>query len=95
MKVRLTSRGLRVRIDDLELAALQRGEVLTVASSWEGGGWSLSLDPRQETLTGQAGALRVGVSGVLGELADPQHEGVTLAGPPQITVEKEFGPQHT
>ena len=94
MKVRLTSRGLRIRIDDLELAALRRGEPLTLSALWEGGGWTLTLDPAQATRRGQGGELTLGLRDVLEELADPGREGVTLAGAPPVVVEKDFGPQH-
>lgn len=94
MKVRFTSRGVRVRIDDLELARLQRGESLSVGVNWVGGGWSLTLDPAAIGLQGEAGTLRVGLHGLLSELADPAREGVQLAGPPCVDIEKDFGPQH-
>ncbi|MFC5848449.1 hypothetical protein [Deinococcus petrolearius] len=94
MKVRLTGRGLRVRLDDLELAALNRGEPLEVAATWPGGGWTLTLDPRSGTLAGEGGALRVGVREVLADLNDPACEGVRLDGPPRVDIEKDFGPQH-
>lgn len=94
MKVRFTSRGVRVRIDDLELARLQRGESLSLGVDWAGGGWSLTLDPSALGLQGEAGSLRVGLSDLLPELADPAREGVQLAGPPRVDVEKDFGPEH-
>lgn len=95
MKVRLTSRGLRVRLDDLELAALNRGEPLEVATTWPGGGWRLVLDPRSGALAGEGGELRVGVRGVLAALNDPAREGVRVDGPPRVDIEKDFGPQHS
>ena len=95
MKVRLTSRGLRVRLDDLELAALNRGEALEVAATWPGGGWSLTLDPQAgEGTAGSGGELRVGLRGLLAALNDPAREGVRLDGPPRVDIEKDFGPQH-
>lgn len=94
MKVRFTSRGVRVRIDDLQLAALERGERLTLETRWEGGGWALSLDPLSDGVSGADGRLRVGIRRLLPQLTDPAHEGVTLAGPPRVDVEKDFGPQH-
>ncbi|MFC4640095.1 hypothetical protein [Deinococcus hohokamensis] len=94
MKVRFTARGVRVRIDDLELAALDRGEAQTAAVSWPGGGWALSLDPGMEGVSGEGGELVVGLSGLLGELRRPEQEGVRLPGTLQVDVEKDFGPQH-
>ncbi|AFD26886.1 hypothetical protein [Deinococcus gobiensis] len=94
MKVRLTSRGLRARLDDLELAALNRGEPLEVAAAWPGGGWRLVLDPATAQTAGTAGDLRVGVREVLAGLNDPAREGVRVEGPPRVDIEKEFGPQH-
>ena len=61
---------------------------------WPGGGWTLTLDPHGDTLSGSAGHLRVGLRARLPELLDPAQEGVTLNGPPRVTVEKDFGPQH-
>ncbi len=94
MKIRFTRRGVRVRIDDLELAALRRGEVLKLETLWAGGGWCLSLDPLSDGVSGVDGQLRVGLRTLLPDLADPSREGVTLTGPPHVDVEKDFGPQH-
>ncbi|GGK40259.1 hypothetical protein GCM10008955_37530 [Deinococcus malanensis] len=94
MKVRFTARGVRVRIDDLELAALQRGEALTVRVTWEGGGWSLILDPQADGVIGSGAQLAAGLRQRLPELLDPAQEGVTLQGPVRVDVEKDFGPQH-
>ncbi len=94
MKIRFTSRGVRVRLDDLELAALLRGEAQSVGLDWPGGGWQLTLDPALSGVTGQGGRLTVGLSGLLDRLADPAREGVSLPGPPRLDVEKDFGPQH-
>ncbi|CAM3569161.1 hypothetical protein [Deinococcus frigens] len=94
MKVRFTRRDVRVRIDDLELAALERGEVLTLGTLWEGGGWTLSLDPASDGVRGVGGHLNVGLQGLLPDLTEPAREGVTLQGPPRVDVEKDFGPPH-
>lgn len=94
MKVRFTARGVRVRLDDLELLRLERGESLSVVAEWPGGGWTLTLDPQSSGITGEGGRLSVGLSGLLEQLSDPAREGVTLAGPPRVDVEKVFGPQH-
>jgi hypothetical protein len=94
MKVRFTDGRVRVRIDDLELAALQAGTALRVQVPWAGGGWSLTLDPALSHTTGEDGHLRVGVQDVLEALSDPEREGVILAGPPSVNVEKDYGPQH-
>ncbi len=94
MKVRFTRRGVRVRIDDLELAALQRGEMLNLETLWPGGGWTLGLDPLSDGVSGIGGHLVVGIRSLLPELAEPAREGVMLPGPPRVDVEKDFGPQH-
>ncbi|ACO47388.1 hypothetical protein DEDE109153_14730 [Deinococcus deserti] len=94
MKVRFTARGVRVRIDDLELAALQRGEAQTTGVDWDGGGWSLTLDPQSDSVTGRGPLLEVGLRLLLPDLLDPSREGVTLSGPVRVDVEKDFGPQH-
>ncbi|MBB5378418.1 hypothetical protein HNQ07_003924 [Deinococcus metalli] len=95
MKVRFTDGRVRVRIDDLELAALHAGTALRVQVPWEGGGWSLTLDPVLGHTVGEHGRLRVGVRDVLDTLSDPDREGVVLPGPPSVNVEKDYGPQHT
>lgn len=94
MKVRFTPGRVRARIDDLELAALTRGESLETRVEWPGGGWTLTLDPHGDTLSGNAGQLSVGLRVWLPDLLDPAQEGVTLNGLPRVTVEKDFGPQH-
>lgn len=94
MKVRFTARGVRVRLDDLELAALVRGEAQTVAVQWPGGGWTLTLDPQASGVGGQGSRLVVGLAGLLGELSRPEQEGVRLPGALRVDVEKDFGPQH-
>ena len=94
MKVRLTARRVRVRIDDLELGRLQAGETLTLSLGWSGGGWTLSLEPGLDGVLGEGAHLRVGLRGQLPELADPAREGVQLTGDAVVDVEKDFGPQH-
>lgn len=95
MKVRWTGRAVRVRIDDLELAGLARGETLTLTLGWPGGGWRLTLDPAQpDAASGQDGALWVGLAGSLPTLLEPGHEGVRIAGEVPVTIEKDFGPEH-
>lgn len=94
MKVRFTSGKVRVRLDDLEVAALARGETLEVRVAWPGGGWGLTLDPGLDGVSGQEGALRVGLRTPLPDLLDETREGVTLPGPPRVDVEKDYGPQH-
>ena len=94
MKVRFTNGRVRVRIDDLELASLERGEVVRARVEWPGGGWNLALDPALGSVVGEAGRLRVGMRGVLEALGAPEREGVTIEGPPRISVEKDYGPQH-
>ncbi|MFC4427332.1 hypothetical protein [Deinococcus navajonensis] len=94
MKVRFTARGVRVRLDDLELAALTRGERQTAAVHWPGGGWTLTLDPQAEGVAGEGGQLMVGLASLLDELLRPEQEGVRLPGALRVDVEKDFGPQH-
>jgi len=94
MKVRFTSGRVRVRLDDLEVAALDRGELLPARVDWPGGGWALTLDPSSDGVSGEGGALRVGLQTLLPGLLDEAQEGVTLPGPPRVDVEKDYGPQH-
>lgn len=94
MKVRFTNGRVRVRLDDLELAALEDGHVLRVKVEWPGGGWTLALDPHLTRVTGEHGHLRVGVQHVLEPLGAPEQDGITLDGPPRVSIEKDYGPQH-
>lgn len=94
MKVRFASGGIRVRLDDLEVAALERGERLRAEVAWPGGGWTLGLDPASDGVRGEGGALVVGLQKLLPELLDDAREGVILPGPPRVAVEKDYGPQH-
>ncbi len=94
MKIRWTAGGVRVRLDDLEVAALLAGQGLESALDWAGGGWRVILDPLQVGVTGEGAALTVGLGRELAQLADPQREGVVLPGPPRVTVEKDYRPEH-
>ncbi|MDV6373219.1 hypothetical protein [Deinococcus arenicola] len=94
MKVRFTRQGVRVRIDDLELAALQRGEILKLETLWLEGGWTLELSPLSDGLEGMNGHLKVGIRELLPMLGEPEREGVRLEGPPRVDVEKDFGAVH-
>lgn len=94
MKIRFASGRVRVRLDDLEIGALSRGESLTARVDWPGGGWTLTLDPETAGVSGEGGGLTAGVRGLLPELLDTAQEGVTLEGPPRVRVEKDYGPQH-
>ena len=94
MKIRWTPKGVRVRLDDLEVAALLAGQVLEAALDWAGGGWRVILDPMRTGVAGQGAALTVGLSTELALLADPQREGVVFPGPPRVTVEKDYRPEH-
>ncbi|WP_272976578.1 hypothetical protein [Deinococcus geothermalis] len=94
MKVRFTSGRVRVRLDDLEVTALLRGEVLMARVDWPGGGWVLTLDPASDRVVGTGGSLTVGLCAQLPDLLEETREGVTLPGPPPVDVEKDYGPQH-
>lgn len=94
MKIRWTPRSLRVRLDDLEVAALLGGERLEAALNWPGGGWRVVLDPRSSEVVGEGSSLTVGLSGSLAQLADPHSEGVRLGGPLRVDVEKDYRPEH-
>ncbi len=90
---------MRVRIDDLEVAALLRGERLDArlewpGGGWPGGGWSMVLDPTADGVQGEGGLLRIGLASELSRLADPNTEGVRLPGPPRVDVEKDYRPAH-
>jgi len=94
VKVRFVARRIRVRLDDLEVAVLARGESLSLGVDWPGGGWVLTLDPGVEGVFGEGGALTVGLLGQLTDLLDEATEGVSVSGPLRVDVEKDYGPQH-
>lgn len=73
VKVRFTSG--RVRLDDLEVAALMPKEPLSARVDWPGGGWELTLDPVFDGVSGEGGALRVGLRALVPELLDEAREG--------------------
>lgn len=94
MKARFVSERLRLRLDDLELADLQRGEALTVSISWSAGGWSVRLDPLASQTVGVGGDLSIGLATVLPELLaasegiELQYQGL------KISIQKDFLPEH-
>ncbi|BDP43265.1 hypothetical protein DAETH_32340 [Deinococcus aetherius] len=94
MKVRFVSGRVRVRLDDLEVAALALGDTVTARVEWRGGGWVVVLDPAAIGVSGEGGTLMVGLHGRLTDLVDGGEEGVELPGPPRVNVEKDYGPQH-
>lgn len=94
MKVRFVTGRVRVRLDDLELAALERGETLQVAAPWTGGGWHLELDPQQAVTSGTAGHLCIGLQEHLPDLVAAE-EGIEFVWQGlKVSVQKDFGPQH-
>ena len=97
MKVRFTGRSIRVRLDDLETDLLLRRQPLALALTWPGGGWSVRLEPEQEGVSAEGGAVTVGLAAHLATLLDPLQEGVSLegfGGELKIRVEKDFRPEH-
>lgn len=94
MKIRWTTRSVRVRLDDLEVAALIGGARLEAWLDWPGGGWRVVLDPQESGVSGQGPVLTVGLRGELANLTDPQTKGVSLSGPPRVDVEKDYRPEH-
>lgn len=96
MKIRWTKRTLRVRLDDLESAALASGETLRESVHFPGGAWSLELGAAQE---GEFG-MRDGVLYVtltpheLETLMGTQTDGVEREGQPRLLVEQERLPEH-
>ncbi|WP_102126109.1 hypothetical protein [Deinococcus planocerae] len=94
MKVRFVPGRVRVRLDDLEVAALALGDTVTVRVEWPSGGWAVVLDPAATGVSGEGGTLTVGLHGLLPDLVDGGEEGVELPGPPRVSVEKDYGPQH-
>ncbi|MFC4452414.1 hypothetical protein [Deinococcus sonorensis] len=95
MKVRWTGRGVRVRLDDLEVDMLLRRQPLELRLGWAGGGWSVRLDPLQDGgVHAHGGALTVGLAAQLEDLLNPLNEGVSVPGAVEVRIEKDFGPQH-
>jgi len=99
MKVRWTSDSLRLRITPAELAALERGEVVTEGVAFSGGGgWSVLLDPsaREPGVAWTEGRVRVAVAPAdVRRLAEPDVEGVYRHDPAlRLLVEKDFPCAH-
>ncbi|MGI8748585.1 MAG: hypothetical protein ACR2J4_09605 [Deinococcus sp.] len=94
MKVRWTSNGVRLRLDDLEVGELWSGRTLEARLEWPGGGWSVTLDPGSDGVQGEAGRLKVGLRRELPQLLDPRQEGVTVGGVVEARVEKDYRPEH-
>lgn len=101
MKIRWTRRGVRLRIDDLELSALRGGDVVHEELSLNGGGWSVRLSVGDApTLEARGADLHVTLSRAeLDVLLQTSRDGVERAGEaatgsPRLTVEKDFLPEH-
>ena len=106
MKVRFSDNRIRIRVDDLEVAALERGEEVRARTQWVGGGWEVVLDPLVSQTMGEHGLLRIGLLEVLPEFlasgmsdsdeASLRQDGLVLVWPnmPKIMLQKDFGPQH-
>lgn len=96
MKIRWTKRAVRLRIDDLELAALKRGETLREEVELPGGGWSVSLTVGASADLAARGGDLVAVLGAdeFTALCDEAREGIERDGPPRFQVEKDFLPLH-
>ncbi|WP_146237242.1 DUF7009 family protein [Deinococcus yavapaiensis] len=96
MKVRWTKRAVRLRIDDLELAALQRGETLREEVRLVGGAWSMSLTVGGNADLAARGGDFVAVLSAdeFASLCDETREGVEREGAPKLLVEKDFLPAH-
>lgn len=94
MKVRFQQKGVRIRIDDLELARLQQGQRLELHLRWPGGGWQVTVDPQQSGLECRGAHVIVGIQDRLAELLKPEQEGIRLQGDVTVDLEKDFGPGH-
>jgi hypothetical protein len=88
MKVRWTTGSIRFRITPTELAALERGEPVTVSLPLpDGGGWTATIAPegRGETglcSTSERGGLCVYLTAAdRDRLTDPTTEGIYFTGP--------------
>src|SRR5262245_621026 len=99
MKVRWTGDSLRLRITPGELAALERGEAVSAALAFPGGGgWAVRLDPAADRadVAWADGVARVGLTaGDVRRLAAPDAEGVYPDTPGvRLLVEKDFPCAH-
>ncbi len=90
MKIRWTTGSVRVRLDELEVNTLLMGEPLSSTLAWPGGGWHIDLLPRERGVRGEGLQLRVGLADVLADLTNFAYEGVSLAGPPRIDIQKDY-----
>jgi len=96
MKIRWTRRTLRVRLDDLETAALAQGRTLEESVRFPGGAWSVQLGVSREAALGMRdGVLWVALDAAeLSRLLDPASDGIEREGRPRLMVEKDLLPQH-
>ncbi|AFZ68131.1 DUF7009 family protein [Deinococcus peraridilitoris] len=94
MKIRWTRRTLRLRLDDLESAALQRGETLRERIHFPGGDWSVELRGAQESELGMRdGVLQVTLDeDELRLFARQREDGIEREGQPRLLVEQERRP---
>ena len=96
MKIRWTTRTLRLRLDDLETTALLSGSTLRESIHFPGGHWSVELSAAQEPEFGMRdGVLRITLDPhELSTLMDANQEGIEREGRPRLMVEKDRLPEH-
>lgn len=96
MNIRWTARSVRVRLDDLELAALAEGRHLRERLHLPGGDWAVEVSTAQEAKFGL-------VDGVLCIVLNPDElrrlrengpDGIEREGPPRLIVEQGLLPLH-
>ena len=96
MKIRWTARRLRLRLDDLEVAALRRGEAVTEALAWPELGWRVELRAGETTgLQASGGTLSVVLAPADLAALDVGEDGLSVEGPVRVRVEKDYRPEHT
>lgn len=98
MKVRWTTRSVRLRITPEELETLRRGDEISAAfSPTDSSGWSVCVTPWDNTsLSMQGGALLFSLShDDVRELCEPMREGVYFSqGATNYFIEKDFPCAH-
>lgn len=91
MKLHVTARGVALRLSPLHCDMLARGEGLSLALPWPGGGWRFALLPGAGSgVDTQGGAVTVTLSpDDLQRFLHERESELHLPGPPAVRLEKD------
>ncbi len=95
MKIRWSARRVRLRLDDLEVGALQRGEAVTETLAWPDLGWVVRVQVGDATqVAAGGGALSVQLSAADLAALGADEDGLTLTGAVRVQVQQDYRPEH-